>query len=402
MADTLLIRLAPRLAGIRDWLLVDAEGQIKTPVQTGVPAGAVIVGARRVVVLVPGEDVALLEARVPGSRNRQRLLRAIPFALEEQLASDVEELHFALGKPLGDDRYPVVVVERRQMDAWAEQLRDAGISAHQWVPETLAVPRGDAGWGLLPDGDRVLVHSGDFSGFVCDTDNLGMMVSLLAGDDRLPETARVYGATTVTLVGVDVELDATQTQPLNILARGWSQGPVIDLLQGAYSRREEWGRLLRPWKASAAMLLAGLLIAAVSTGVHYHRLTRQQEQLAADIEALYKQTFPNARRIVNPRAQMEQQLKELQRRAGGGSADFLGMFAETASVVRSAQGVKVQGASYRDGRLDLDLQADNLQLLDSLKQALVSSGRMQAEIQSATTESDQKIKSRIRIEVKES
>jgi general secretion pathway protein L len=400
MADTLLIRLAPRLAGIRDWLLVDAEGQIKTPVQTGVPAGAVIVGARRVVVLVPGEDVALLEARVPGSRNRQRLLRAIPFALEEQLASDVEELHFALGKPLGDDRY--LVVERRQMDAWAEQLRDAGISAHQWVPETLAVPRGDAGWGLLPDGDRVLVHSGDFSGFVCDADNLGMMVSLLAGDDRLPETARVYGATTVTLVGVDVELDATQTQPLNILARGWSQGPVIDLLQGAYSRREEWGRLLRPWKASAAMLLAGLLIAAVSTGVHYHRLTRQQEQLAADIEALYKQTFPNARRIVNPRAQMEQQLKELQRRAGGGSADFLGMFAETASVVRSAQGVKVQGASYRDGRLDLDLQADNLQLLDSLKQALVSSGRMQAEIQSATTESDQKIKSRIRIEVKES
>jgi hypothetical protein len=78
------------------------------------------------------------------------------------------------------------------------------------------------------------------------------------------------------------------------------------------------------------------------------------------------------------------------------------MFAETASVVRSAQGISVQGASYRDGRLDLDLQADNLQTLDSLKQALVSGGRVNAEIQSATTDKNQKVQSRIRIEVKES
>jgi general secretion pathway protein L len=402
MADTLLIRLAPRLEGIRDWLLIDAEGQIKTPVQSGAPAAAVIGGARRVVVLVPAEDVALHEARVPGGRNRQRLLRAIPFALEEQLASDVEDLHFALGAPLGDDRYPVAVVERRQMDAWANLLRDAGISAHQWVPETLALPCSEQGWSLLPDGERVVVRSAEFSGFACDADNLRVMISLLAGGDQLPEKARVYGHDTVELVGVDVELDTSQPQSLNILAQGWAQGPVIDLLQGAYSRREEWGRLLRPWKATAALLLVGLLLAGTSTGVNYYRLTQLEQRLTADIEALYKQTFPDARRIVDPRAQMEQQLKQLQRRAGGGSADFLAMFAETASVVRSAQGISVQGASYRDGRLDLELQADNLQLLDGLKQALASSGRMNAEIQSATTDNNQKVKSRIRIEVKES
>jgi general secretion pathway protein L len=149
-------------------------------------------------------------------------------------------------------------------------------------------------------------------------------------------------------------------------------------------------------------LLAAVLLAGVSTGLNYYRLTQQQARLSADIEALYKKTFPNARRIVNPRAQMEQQLKQLQRRAGGGDISFLGMFAETANVVRAAQGISVQGASYRDGRLDLDLQADNLQLLDTFKQSLVGGGRMKAEIQSATTDKDQKVKSRIRIEVKAS
>ena len=70
MADTLLMRLAPGQAGIRDWLLIDSEGQIKTPVQAGAPAPAVAGGARRIVVLVPAEAVTLLEARVPGGRQR--------------------------------------------------------------------------------------------------------------------------------------------------------------------------------------------------------------------------------------------------------------------------------------------------------------------------------------------
>jgi general secretion pathway protein L len=401
MADTLVIRLAPAQKGILDWVLIDTDRQIKTPVQRGTPAGAVVAGARRVVVLVPGEDVTLYEARVPG-RNRQRVLRAIPFALEEQLASDVEDLHFALGNPLDDDRYPVAVVGRQQMDAWTDLLREAGISAHRWVPETLALPREENGWSLLPDGERVLVRSGDYAGFGCELDMLPVIVSLLAGGEGLPETARVFGANAVNLVGIETERDDSQLQPLDVLARGWYQGPVIDLLQGAYSRREEWGRLLRPWKATAALFLAVVLVAGVASGVNYYRLTQQQARLSDDIQALYKQTFPQARRIVNPRAQMEQQLKQLRRRAGGGHTNFLAIFAETANVVRTAKGIAVQGASYRDGRLDLDLQADNLQLLDTLKQDLVKSGRMRAEIQSATTDADQKVKSRVRIEGKSS
>lgn len=399
MADTLLIRLAPDLQGLRDWLLVDLQGQVKTPVQSGPPSSAVVSGARRVVVLVPGAEVSLYEARVPG-RNRQRVLRVIPFALEEQLADDVEMLHFALGDSLGADRYPVAVVERQRMDAWMAQLREAGISAHQWVPDTLALPRTE-GWSLLPEAGAVLVRSGDYSGFACDMETLPVLVSMLAAREQLPETARVYGSVVVDLEGVDVELDDSQLQPLDVLARGWFSGPVIDLLQGAYSRREEWGRLLRPWKASAALLIAALLLAGTSTGLNYYQLSRQNIQLETDIQALYKKTFPKARRIVNPRAQMEQQLKQLQRHTGGGT-DFLGMFAETANAVRTAKGITVKGASYRDGRLDLDLLADNLQLLDTLKQALVSGGNMHAEIQSATTDDSKKINSRIRIKVKDS
>ncbi len=398
MAEALLIRLAANAQGFRDWVLVDEQGQGKGLVQAGAPDVGVINAVRRVVVFVPGIEVSLAEARVPG-RNRQRVQRAVPYALEEQLGADVEELHFALGPVQEADRYPVAVVERAKMDAWTELLRDTGIQAEQLVPETLALPT-DTGWSLLVDGDTVLVRSGHFAGFAVDADNLAVLISLFQVKEQLPETARIFGSTVLDLADVDVELVDDRVQPLEVLAHGWAQAPGINLLQGSYSRREEWGRLLRPWKASAALLLAGLVLVGVTTGLNYYHLAQQQVQLRAEIEAVYRKAFPKARRIVNPRAQMEQKLKQAKRQAGGVNTDFLAMFAETADVVRTTKGIKVNGASYRNGRLDLDLRADNLQILDGLKQALISSGLMSAEIQSASRESDQKVKSRMRVKVR--
>jgi general secretion pathway protein L len=350
-----------------------------------------------VVVLVPGVEVFIGDARVPG-RNRQRVLRAAPYALEEKLASDVESMHFALGPVQDNDHYPVIAVERARMDAWGALLREQGISAAQWVPDVLALPAAAEGWSLLVDGDSVLVRSGECAGFVADMDNFYTLLSLFEAREQLPQRAQVFGPTLLDLHAVETEFVDQRQQVLEVLAQGWARGPVINLLQGPYSRSHEWGRLLRPWRATAALLLVALLVSGVTTGVDYYRLSREQAQLSADIEAVYRKAFPQSRRVVDPRAQMEQQLRQLQRSAGGGNTDFLFMLAETASVLRATQGVSIEGASYRDGRLDLDLQADNLQILDQLKQSLAASGRMQADIQSATTEAGQKVKSRLRIQ----
>jgi len=48
----------------------------------------------------------------------------------------------------------------------------------------------------------------------------------------------------------------------------------------------------------------------------------------------------------------------------------------------------------------MDLVVANLQLLDQLKHALMQSGRLEVEIQSATTGKDQRVQSRVRIEAK--
>jgi general secretion pathway protein L len=66
-------------------------------------------------------------------------------------------------------------------------------------------------------------------------------------------------------------------------------------------------------------------------------------------------------------------------------------------VLKGMEGVEVSAATFRAGRLDVELTVANLQLLDQLKQALMESGRLAVEIQSATTGKDQRVQSRLRI-----
>src|SRR5678815_6035523 len=100
------------------------------------PAAA---NGRKVIVLVPGTDALLAEPVLP-VKSGTKLAQVVPFALEEHLAADVEDLHFAVGKRDGRPGTPVTVVARARMDAWQALFTDAGLQADAIYPETAALP----------------------------------------------------------------------------------------------------------------------------------------------------------------------------------------------------------------------------------------------------------------------
>ena len=124
--------------------------------------------------------------------------------------------------------------------------------------------------------------------------------------------------------------------------------------------------------------------------------SKEREALGQRIEETYRQAFPKANRVVNPRVQMQQQLDQLLRRQGGGDG-FMTLLARAGDVLRTNKAIEISGASFRAGRLDVDLTANNLQVLDELKQTLAGKGLV-VEIQSATTDASQRVKSRLRIQ----
>ncbi|WP_162937833.1 type II secretion system protein GspL [Indioceanicola profundi] len=73
----------------------------------------------QVVALAPGTEVLLRDVRLPPKGNA---LAALPFALEDELAVDLDRLHFALGAPRADGSREAAAVDQALMERWRALL----------------------------------------------------------------------------------------------------------------------------------------------------------------------------------------------------------------------------------------------------------------------------------------
>ena len=152
----------------------------------------------KVVTLVSGMNILLTHVNLP-AMNKQRLARAIPFALEENLASDIEKMHFAVGNR-ADDKTACAVVERYDMDAWQQLLKNANIQADVLASEVFGVRRDEDTWNILINragstSQKALLRTGAQSGFALDLPNLPFIFKNAldhSDSESQPAPARVH------------------------------------------------------------------------------------------------------------------------------------------------------------------------------------------------------------------
>jgi general secretion pathway protein L len=419
MREQLFIRLDHNASVEAAWLRVAETGsdeetvfseKIQESAQGSLEQAALEATGCRVIVLIPGVDVLLTSAVVP-SRNRQRILSAIPYMLEEQLAEDVDTLHFAIGKRDQDGRISTAVIDRGRMDDCLQRLRNVGIEPDLIIPETLALPFEPGNWTLLKGPDVTLVRTGVQSAFALDSDNLDTLLpmALTENDDNMPHQIRWIECTMddnsfpLDLSQFEVGVNA-ETYPgttLEFFARYFKEQEAINLLQGAYSRREQLGRIWRPWRPAMAMGVLLLLLHGGLTISDYISLRKERQMLTERIDKIYLDTFPGSHRVVNPKAQMQEGLRSLRgdttRVAGG----FLDLLAGSGASLSQTNGLELQRISYRDGQLDLAIVIRDLQSLDQLKQQLASKSGYNVEIQSATARGNS-VEARLQLKSNES
>lgn len=392
------------------WLAMDEAGEPQGAVAHGrVQEALALAPGRQVIVLTPASDVLLTRAAVPNV-GRQRLAQAIPYALEDQLGSEVEDLHFALGRQT-DQAIAVAVVARSKMDAWLGYLRDAGFEPDLLVPAVLALPYEGGTWTVLRDAAGAIARSGVQAGFAADHDNLETLLSLTIAEagDAAPTRLRILdtpGAPALHAeawsqsLGVTVSREATAADTVAVLARNFSDDLAINLLQGGYSRREQLEKLWRPWKPAAALLALWLVVYVGTTVSEVISLGRQSPKLQTQIEQLYLQTFPDARKVVNPKVQMQRRLDALRGNQGEGEG-LLELLAQASGPLKDTPNLELRTITFKEGQLNLDLRVQDLQVLDQLKQRLAAQSKMEVEIQSASSR-DNKVESRLQLRARKS
>lgn len=441
----------------------------------------------RVVVIIPGQEILLTGVDMP-AMNRQRLNKAIPFALEETVAADLEDLHFATGVRAANGQICVAVSAREQLEYWMGILHNAGINADVLVPAVLAVPAEEVRWRVIlesspNDPSGLVMLRRQLGGISFERNNLEALLKLAI--EQCPENQRPQAIEFVQLnsqvstdaVSQDFDADSPtviqkqeqenerleptledaskpaslsdyvnsdRTLPIGSAARAssvdyppqlnqqleatispeiqtlcseygialeYSSGDYstltymsaqglsqyeVNLLQGEFSRKEQLERIFRPWLPAAAVAAVWLLIQTGLLGFQYMEMSSQEKQLIQRMDRVFADAFPQAKKTKFHLREMKNRIANLQKEdvvVGG----FIPLLHQTGSVLKDHKNANVKSLRYKNDKMDITMEINDLQALDALKEKLINKAQLKVEIVTANARNG-KVNSRIQVE----
>jgi general secretion pathway protein L len=399
VADWLLLRL-PRTAGeSATWLIASSSGAPLAATQRGALADAAPAAAgRRLCVLVSGSDVMLAEPELP-IKSGVKLQQVVPYALEEQLAEDIDALHFATGKrPADSTRTPVAVVSRALMEEWLAALAGAGLAPECLYADSELLPANPGQAVALLEEDAVFVRAPGASPVCLPVAALAAALDIAAAAP--PAAAPAAGAAAgaeenaaasrgLILYSGPAEWNAHSAQveearerfaslkvqllgdgPLALFAQQLPTTTAVNLLQGAYAPRSARALGWSAWRIAAVLLLALIGLHVAGKAAQLRLLKSKERQVDAAICDTFHSALPGAPCTGDARRQMEQRWLAVR----GSSSGLIAALQALAQARSAAPDTRLQSLNFHDGVVELTVSAPNAASLDKLSQQLRSGG----------------------------
>jgi general secretion pathway protein L len=401
MPQTLLLRLPSPGQEETEWLTIDDTGESETTRQRGsLTLAAAVSRTGKVVTLAPATQILLAEPELPPGSG-VKLARAVPFALEELLTEDIDQLSFAIGRRRPSGGTPVAAVSRAVLQGWISDLNAAGLEPLAMYPDISLMPENPGQTVLWLEKGRLAVRRPGALPFAVELSPVSeaLVVAGVIADPldtttepKVPETAVLY-ITREDWAQVDKEFeqlterfDSLKVQllpdgPLPWLARALRTTDAVNLLQGEFARVTDFTARWRQWRTAAALAVGLLAVHVAAQAVQIRQAKHETAALDGQIASIFSAAMPGEA-MQDPRRQMQSRLDRI--RKSGASPEY---FLRTLKVLGDAMAVTpktdIDALSYREQSLDMKVSAPSLAALSQLSQFIGKQG-MTAEIQSST------------------
>jgi type II secretion system protein L len=324
--------------------------------------------------------------------ERKHLSKSLPFMMEEQVAEDVEELHFA-SNALDEEHYLVAFARRDSMAEWIEQLFFSD-SLKIFAPEALCLPlEGDECCAVV-DGDEVVLRWGDAHGARVD---LSLLSTILDSLVELPSRLVIYGNDREQVVA---QLTDDQAALVDWRQGGWGavlllsqSAPGVNLRQGSFAPPLPLAKWWGVWKAVAIAASVALSLQFVSDVSQFQSLKTQNLELRSAIQDSYRKANPRGA-VVDAEKQLDRQIAEFTGEEG--VAAFTPRLVDVVTATMAESG-RVTSINYTAGQLRLNLTAQDFASVEQIRQALERAG-LKATLETSSARGDE-VRARLRVEV---
>ncbi len=386
-----------------DWLLQDAGGQVQAQGEAEEKDAIEQVLRQndldnvRLTGLLPAENVLWCTAVLPGKQSRY-LRQALPFAVEEQLAQDVESVHLALGNRY-EDAYSVAAIDEPLMADTVARLSQWSADLHAVYADAALLPVDNGRWTFCIEGSDTLIAGAGGEWCRLQTQNLPVYVETLeaaSGDDETLPVLRIYVTPAAREAHSLVIAALEQSERFSVIVEDLAASPLellahahhlrlcqpINLSQGPFATDSGTQSPWRAWRAwRAVAVVAGIWFVLqvgleIGQGIYFERDAQHWQQQAL---STYKSIFPRESRVTgqNMKRVLEGKLRLASQQ--GSNLGFLPLLKQAGyqySVIPDKGNLEFDSVNYSQdrGELVIEMKADNFDKLNQLKNGLTSAG----------------------------
>lgn len=378
MSGTWIILIHDLAPDQATWSQFDAGGALLFAPKTGsLLEAAQSVKEDPVTLVLPAAQVTHHTVQVP-VQNKRQALAALPYSIEDKLAQDITQCHVAAGAPLDEGRYPLAVVSSNVLAKWLQPFEDEGCLVHRIISEHQVLPRQAGVWTLaFNDGHCHFVLNAN-EAYVFDRSWWQQGVrEILDAHSGEPPVSLVYGATDA------LKTDLTESFPeletkfrthtgswLELIAPAALAADGINLAQQAFKPHKGFKGHLKIWKP-ALSVVAGVLAFVIGHDLLlFNQVTSKIDGFTQQSEALYRDLFPQDKRIVNLKAQTENNIRQLKESHQEGQLFLLfGTLGEAIAAEASSVLLSVAYNRLRTG-LSVEVETSDYQAFERLRKSL--------------------------------
>ncbi|MFT5277807.1 MAG: general secretion pathway protein L [Glaciecola sp.] len=373
--------------------------------------------AARVIGIVPSCDIVLKIVQLPLKANR-KVLNAVPFMLEDEVATDISKAFFAFGKRTGDSQQ-VAIVSREKLAFWQEALLQGGLDCELLVPDVLALPYSSDNISLLSMGqdnlDPLIVRTNEWEGYQgeqswtfpllekqlaqtprsvttyselshgehlrnvllqsksasqnSDIENSDKDSADIQSSDSNDEAELPEPSNDITEVALNANYDRL---PMQLLLDGALEAR-FNLLQGEFVVKRKTTAQWDKWRLAAVLGAVALCVNLVSKTVELNSVKSQRQVTESQVQASIKKGFPSLPKARDKRAAIKKEMARLEQ--GGGGVSMLVMLTQMSSSFANT-GVVPQSIRYDASRTELRMQsvANNFESLEKFRREVQDLG----------------------------
>jgi general secretion pathway protein L len=362
-----------RFALVNDGGVIEQQGE--GPLRN---LGDLVGTSRRVVLLLAGADVNLLQVQAPPLTGA-RLKAALPGLVEEHILGDPLDHVLVAAPQQPDDSRPIAVVDRDWLEVIVRSLLAQGARSVAAVPAQLCLPLQPGSVSAAIQGAELTLRQGLFQGFG---------LALDAAPAVVLQTARAFsGDAPLVLYVPPAQLGEYQALALDagpgitLEADDWahwiagSKTTALDLVSGlgaAGSQPRDWRR----WRWPIRLALLALAVNLIGLNIEWLRLKREAETVRQSMTQTFRSAYPNQTTILDPVAQMRQNIARARASTGEVAPDeFTYLAAAFGEATRSlGRQPGIASIEYRERALSVKVKPETVDpgLTGQLRTALAA------------------------------